>query len=96
MPPDLEVDVHQLRRCAADLAGTSGRVASGVAQSPPLVVAGSGWLTAGALIDLAAAADRQFDALAETTAGASRQLTAAVDDYEAADGRAAARLRAVG
>ena len=96
MPPDLEVDVHQLRRCAADLAGTSGRVATGVAQSPPLVVAGSGWLTAGALLDLEAAAARQLGALAETIAGASRRLTETVDDLEAVDGRAAARLRAVG
>jgi hypothetical protein len=96
VPPDLEVDVDPLRRCAGDLAHTSGRVATGVAQSPPLVVAGSGWLTAGALLDLEAAAARQFGTLAEAVAGASRRLTEAVDEYEAADGRAAARLGAVG
>jgi hypothetical protein len=96
VPPDLEVDVDPLRRCAADLTRTSAHVATGTAQGPPLVVAGSGWLTAGALLDLQAAADRQFGTLAEAIAATSRRLTQAVDDYQGADGRAAARLRAVG
>jgi hypothetical protein len=96
MPPDLTVDADALRRCATDLRGTAARVADGVAQSPPLGVASFGWATANALAELEVAADGHLDRLGATITATAGQLTTTVDEYEATDVRAAARLRAAG
>jgi uncharacterized protein YukE len=94
MPPDLEVDTDALRRCASELTDTSAEVADGVAQSAPLGPPRFGWATADALAELERAADRRLDALAASISATSRQVEEVADGYEAADDRAAARLRA--
>jgi hypothetical protein len=95
MEPDLEVDVDALHRCAADLTGTASRIAGGPAEAPPLGVQAFGWAAARALVDLEAAAGRHLDGLAEAVAGTGRRMTATADEYDAADVRAAGRLRAL-
>jgi hypothetical protein len=93
MSSDLEVDPEALRRCAAELAGTSARVASGVAPPPPSGPPPSGWATVEALGELQVVAARRFGRLGAASSAASRRLGEAADGYEAADDRAAGRLR---
>jgi hypothetical protein len=93
MPADLAVDTDALRRCAAELADAAGRVADGIAQSPPLGAPSSGWATADALAELERAADRRFGTLAAAVFETSRRVGSAADEYEGADERAAGRLR---
>ena len=92
MKSDLDVDAGAVRDCAAAVAGSGARVAAGAAQAPPDPLAPR-WSTADASSDLTAAAQAWLAAIGSRVTAASRQLTATADDYEAADVRAADRLR---
>jgi hypothetical protein len=92
MTHDLEVDTGGLRECAAAVADTGGRVGSGVAAAPVTVPAPH-WDTTDAT-SLAADATRQRLAdLGQEIEAMARQIIATAIDYEAADDRAATRLR---
>ena len=94
MPSDLEVDADGLRACAAALAVTAADVHAGLEKSSPHVPRAPGWATAEAASVLLAAATAQFDAIAHAIAATGHHVTTAAVGYEAADDRAAARLRA--
>lgn len=95
MQSDLEVDADALRRCAQGLADTGAQVRAGLAQSPPLVVSAPGWATGEAGAALQATTARQLATLGDAIGTAGRQVAVAVAEYDAADDRAAARLRAL-
>jgi hypothetical protein len=93
MKPDLAVDTTEVRVIASDLTATGGRVSAGAAD-PPETVPAPRWATSDAAALVSEAIRRQ---LAEVGAGitvAAQEITAAVMDYEAADERSAARMRA--
>jgi hypothetical protein len=94
MKSDLDVDAEALRDCASAVAGSGARVAAGATQAPPTALVPR-WATADAASALTTAAQTWLATLASRVTAASRQLTATADDYEAADVRAAQRLRAV-
>jgi hypothetical protein len=92
MRSDLDVDAGAVRDCASAVAGSGARVAAGAAQAPPAVLVPR-WATTDAASALDASAQSRLATIASRVAAASRQLTATADDYEAADVRAADRLR---
>ena len=94
MKSDLDVDAGAMRDRASAMAGSGARVAAGAAQAPPDALVPR-WATADASSALTAAAQAGLATIASRMTAASRQLTVTADDYEAADGRAAHRLRAV-
>jgi hypothetical protein len=88
------VDETALRACVSALAATGARVVAGAAQVPPPVTVPR-WSAAEAA---GAAADAGRDALVRLGSGiavAGDLATATVDDYRAADDRAAHRLRSL-
>jgi hypothetical protein len=93
MNPDLEVDADALRTCASALADTGARLTAGAAQ-PPVPPMVPHWATTDAATLVAEAAQRQLAAIGAALTAATRQITATAADYEAADARAAQRLRA--
>ena len=92
MNPDLEVDADVLRACASALADTGARLTAGAAQPPvpPLV---PHWATTDAAALAAEAAQRHLADIGATLATVMRRIAATAADYEAADARAAQRLR---
>ena len=92
MDPDLEVDTDDLRRVAAALTGTAAGVSGAAAQAPPAVPAPR-WATSDAAALAADAARAQLILLGADLAETARQITEAAASYEAADARAADRLR---
>jgi hypothetical protein len=90
MTSDLEVDADAVRDCAAELAGTAARVAGGSTAPPP--APGPRWQATGALEQLAAATEHELRTLADDLDAFRRAVLAALDDYQAADDRAAGRL----
>jgi hypothetical protein len=94
MTSDLDVDAGAMRDCASALADSSARVAAGAAQAPPATLVPR-WATADAASAMTATALTWLATIASQMTGAGRQLSATADDYEAADVRAAHRLRAV-
>ena len=94
MTSDLDVDAGAVRDCASALAGSGARVAAGATQAPPAVLVPR-WATADAASALTSAAQVWLATIASHLTATSRQLTATADDYEAADIRAAHRLREV-
>jgi hypothetical protein len=104
MSRGLEVDVPEVRRCASGLAGTGARVATGAGGMPeagPDRASGAGgmpevvpdWATSEAAASAGEAARRRLAVVGADIAATARQIIAAVVDYEAADERAATRLR---
>ncbi|MFI6075941.1 hypothetical protein ACIA5C_30750 [Actinoplanes sp. NPDC051343] len=92
MNPDLEVDTDDLRRIVAALSGTASRVTGAAAQAPAPAPSPR-WATVDAAALAAAAARSQLTRLGADLAETARQITEAAASYEAADARAAARLR---
>jgi hypothetical protein len=93
MNPDLEVDAEGVRDGASGLADCGARLAADLAGAPTAPVVPR-WDTGDAVTLAADAARRQLGALGAGIAQTARGIAAAADDYEAADERAAARLRA--
>ena len=94
MKSDLDVDAGAVRDRASAMAGNGARVVAGAAQAPPAVLVPR-WATSDAAAALTTAAQAGLAAIGSDMTAASRQLTATADAYDAADGRAAHRLRAV-
>jgi hypothetical protein len=92
MNPDLDVDADDLRRTASALAETASRVTAGARGEPP-VESTPRWLTSDAATLAAEAAGGQLAVLGADLADTARRITDAVAAYQAADARAAARLR---
>ena len=92
MNSDLEVDTDDLRRTAAAVAGTATRVTAGTWQEP-FVDGTPRWATADAAALAADAAREQLAVLGADIADIARRMVEAAAAYEAADDRAAARLR---
>ncbi|MFI7540253.1 hypothetical protein [Actinoplanes sp. NPDC049599] len=92
MTSELEVDAAAVRAWATALSATAARIST-VAPLPP---GGPPWSSTAAAVAVAEAARGQLSALAEDITAAARQASAAADDYDDADDRAAARLRGVG
>jgi hypothetical protein len=92
MSPDLAVDAGALRACAFALADTGARLTTGAARPPipPLV---PHWATTDAAALAAEMAQQQLADIGAALTAATRQMAAAAADYEAADARAAQRLR---
>ena len=94
MKSDLDVDAGAVRDCASAMAGTVRGWPRGPPRHRPRC-----WFRAGRPPTppsaLTAAAQAWLATIASQVTAASRQLTATADDYEAADVRAAHRLRAV-
>lgn len=93
MNPDVEVDAPALCAAAGDTAELAAQVSSD-AQDAPAAVTVPGWATADAAGEATASARRQAASIAADIAQAADQIIAAVVDYEAADQRAASRVRA--
>jgi hypothetical protein len=93
MTSDLTIDAEGVHACAAGLADTAATVRTGLHRSPPLVVTDDGWATAEAGDALVTAAARQLATIGAAIADTADRLHRAATDYEAADDRAAARLR---
>ena len=92
MSPDLEVDADALRACSSALAETGARVIAGAAQPPvpPLVPR---WATTDAALLAGEAAGQQLAGIGAGIAAIARQTATTAAEYEAADARAAGRLR---
>jgi cell division septum initiation protein DivIVA len=92
MNPDLEVDTDDLRHAASALTGTADRVTAAPVQAPPAVPTPR-WATSDASARAVDAARAQLARLGADLAGTARQIVETADAYEAADARAATRLR---
>ena len=93
----IDVETDALLARAADLDRTARSLAaSGVGESPTLVVCAPGWAAASALAALRTAVDAALGSTAADVAGAAGLVRAAVDDYVSSDDRAARRLARVG
>ena len=90
--PDLEVDTKALQACVRPLRALADTMAA--ASAPPSVPVPR-WETSDAAAALANAARVRGRLLAADLTRAADQLSAVAHDYEAADERAAGRLRAV-
>jgi hypothetical protein len=95
MTSDYLVDPDGLRRCSTGLADTAARVRARLATTPLPGSTAPGWAVTGGVEELTDAVHAQFMSIAEAVAAVGRQIATAADDYDAADERAAARLRAV-
>ena len=91
MTSELEVDAAAVRAWATALSATAARISA----APPPPPAGPTWSSTGAAAAAADAARMRLRALAEDITATARQATAAADEYDDADDRAAARLRKV-
>jgi len=92
MSNDLEIDAGGARACASGVAATGARVTDGASRSPvPVQV--PHWATSDAAATASDVARRRLTAVGADIAETARQIIAATIGYEAADERAAARLR---
>ncbi len=91
MTSELEVDAAAIRAWAAALSATAARIST----DPPPPPIGPSWSSTDPAVAAADAARVRLRALADDIAATARQATAAADDYDDADDRAAARLRNV-
>jgi hypothetical protein len=89
MTSELEVDAAAVRAWATALAATAARIST----DPPPAPTGPPWLSTAAVSAAADVARGQLRALADDITAAARQASAAADDYDDADDRAASRLR---
>ncbi len=94
VPMTFTVDQTALRDCVPDLAATGARVVAGAAQVPPAVTVPR-WPASDAADAAAGAAQAALTRLGSAVRAAAELVTAAADDYRAADDRAADRLRGV-
>jgi hypothetical protein len=92
MKLDLEIDSAGARECASGVAATGARVTDGVSQTP-VPVAAPHWATSDVASLAADATRRRLTAVGADIAETARQIIAATIGYEAADERAANRLR---
>jgi hypothetical protein len=92
MSPDLEVDADALRACSSALADTGAQLAAGAAR-PPTTPPVPRWPTTDAATLAGAAVQQQLAGIAAELAATTRQIAATAAEYEAADARAAGRLR---
>jgi hypothetical protein len=92
MNHEVEIDAGGARACASGVAATGARVTDGVARTP-VPVAVPHWATSDAALLAADVARQRLTAIGADIAETARQIVAAVLDYEAADERAATRLR---
>lgn len=90
MDRDFEVDVPAVRGGAAGLTGIGARVAAGVGEAPEPV---AGWAISDAAVTAEYVARHRLAVTGTDIGATARQIIAAVVDYEAADERAATRLR---
>ena len=92
MSPDLAVDADAVRACASALADTGARLTAGAARPPvpPLV---PHWATTDAAALAADAAQEWLAGIGAALTAATRQMAMTAAEYEAADARAAQRLR---
>jgi hypothetical protein len=93
MKPDLTVDTTEVRAAASDLSA-AGRQVSAAAMDPPDPVSAPRWATCDATALAAEAIRRQLSELGVGITVTAREIVAAVLDYDAADERAAVRMRA--
>jgi hypothetical protein len=92
MSPDLEVDTVAVRATAGAVDDLAARVAAGSAESPAPVTIPR-WSASDAAAEVADAARREIAAAGWAIGETARQIIATVLDYDAADERAAARMR---
>jgi hypothetical protein len=92
MSPDLEVDTAAVRAAAESVDDLAARVVAGAAESPQPVAVPRG-AAGDAAAEAADAARRELAAVGWAIGATAREIIAAILDYDAADERAAARLR---
>ncbi|NMO56474.1 hypothetical protein HH310_35515 [Actinoplanes sp. TBRC 11911] len=92
MNPDLEVDTGELRRTASEVSATAARVTAATAGEPPRETVPR-WVTSDAATLAADAARRHLAQLGTEIDETARRISAAAEEYERADARAATRLR---
>jgi hypothetical protein len=93
MKPDLTVDTTEVCTIASDLSAAGGRVSAG-ATDPPETPPAPRWLTCDAVALATEAIRCQLAELGAGLTTAAREIATAARDYEAADDRSAARMRA--
>ena len=93
MKPDLTVDSTEVRAAASDLSA-AGRRMSADAMDPPDPVSAPRWATGDATALATEAIRRQLSELGAGITATAREIVAAIMDYDAADERAAVRMRA--
>ncbi|MEV4705881.1 hypothetical protein [Actinoplanes sp. NPDC049316] len=91
MTPDLEIDAEAARRWAAALRDAGGRLHAGPMPPAP----GPRWSSTDSGTAAVAAARRLLAALTDDIVATGHAVVTCVDDYEAADDRAAGLLRRV-
>ena len=92
MNPDLEADTDELRRTASEVTATAARIAAGTAAEPPHETVPR-WVSSDAALLAADAARQHLAQLGGDIADTARRISAAAEQYELADARAAIRLR---
>jgi hypothetical protein len=93
MNPDLTVDTTEVRAAASELSA-AGRRVSAAAVDPPEPVSAPRWATSDATALAAEAIRRQLTELGAGITATAHEIVATAMDYEAADERAAVRVRA--
>ncbi len=88
------VDETALRDCVPALAATGAQVVAGATQAPPAVTVPR-WSASGAAEAAGGAAQDALVRLGSAVRVTADLVTAAADDYRAADDRAVHRLRAL-
>jgi Excreted virulence factor EspC, type VII ESX diderm len=92
MNPDLEVDTDELRRTASEVTATAARVTAATAAEPPKEIVPR-WMASDAALLAADAARQHLAQLGGDIYETARRISAAAEEYELADARAATRLR---
>jgi hypothetical protein len=92
MSPDLEVDTVAVRATAEAVDDLAARVAAGSAESPAPVTVPR-WTTSDAAAETTAEGRRELAEAGWAIGETARQIIATMLDYDAADGRAAGRIR---
>jgi hypothetical protein len=92
MFPDLEVEADELRSASSSVADTAARITTATRQEPPVVTTPR-WAATDAATQAADAAQGQLAFLGADLTETATRIAAAAASYEAADARAAARLR---
>ena len=93
MKADLTVDTTEVRAIASRLGAAGGRVSAGAADAPETVMTPR-WATSDAATLASEAFRRQLAEVGGGITATAREMAAATVDYEAADERSAARMRA--
>jgi hypothetical protein len=93
MKPDLTVDTTEVHATASGLSVAGRRLSAGAAD-PPDTVTAPRWGTSDATALATEAIRRQLAEVGGGITTAAREITTAAADYEAADARSAARMRA--